>query len=128
MWDCHASKDSAEFCARALAEDGGHYAALLGGLEDTVKAVNPRARADVSIYYSVFGEPFWFGRRVEAVPVNYEFGKTFWELSKKLLEEGKVKPIKVTVNRGGEGLKGALEGLRESKDGRVSAEKLVYTM
>lgn len=127
-WDCHSSKDSAEFCAKTLAEEGGHYAALLGGLDDAVKGVNSRARTDVSLYYSVFGEPYWLGKRMEAVQANYDYGKAFWELSKTLIEEEKVKPVKVTVNRGGEGLKGVLEGLKASKEGKVSAEKLVYTL
>lgn len=82
----------------------------------------------MSLYYSVFGEPFWYAKRFEAAPANYDYGKTFWEMSKRLLEEGKVKPIRVTLNRGGKGLDGVLEGLRESKEGKVSAEKLVYTM
>ena len=48
-------------------------------------------------------------------------------MAKRALKE-KVKPVKVTVDRGGKGLKGVLEGLKVSKEGKVSAEKLVYTM
>lgn len=108
--------------------DGAHYSALLPGLEESVKKVNDKAKVDWSLYYSVFGEPYVFAQKFDAVPADYEFGKMFWEMSKGLLVDGKIKPIKVTVNRGGSGLEGALEGLRESKEGKVSGEKLVYTL
>ena len=127
-WDCHSSEESASFCARALAEDGSHYSALLGPLDEAVKKVNPSTKTDMTLYYSVFGEPFCYGKRFEAVPASYEYGKGFWEISKALLEEGKLKPVNVTVNRGGKGLEGVLEGLKESRLGKVSCEKLVYTM
>ena len=127
-WDCHSMADSAAFCAKALEADGARYSALLPGLDDSVKGANDKAKVDWSLYYPVFGEPYVFGQRFDAVPANYEFGKVFWEVSKGLLAAGKIKPIKVTVNRGGSGLKGVLEGLRESKEGKVSGEKLVYTL
>jgi NADPH:quinone reductase-like Zn-dependent oxidoreductase len=127
-WDCHADKDSAAFCARAMGDGAGHYAALLFGVEDAVKAVNDKIKVETSLYYTIFGEPVWYGQKIEAKPADYEFGKMFWDLSKTLLDEGKVRPIKTSVNRGGSGLEGVIAGLEESRAGKVSAEKLVYTL
>lgn len=128
-WDCHSDAVSAAFCGKALAPGAAsHYSALLGGVAEVVQAVNEGARADSTLYYTGFGEPVMLGKRIEAIPENYEFGKMFWELSRKLLEEGKVRPVRVAVNRGGAGLEGVLMGLKESKEGKVSAEKLVYKL
>ncbi|SPN97149.1 related to toxD gene [Cephalotrichum gorgonifer] len=126
-WDCHSTPESAVFCARALNEDDVHYSALKY-VQAAVLVVNPKATVDVSLYYTVFGEDFMYGEKLDAVPKNYEFGKTFWELSRELLAAGKVKPIRVSVNRGGSGLEGVLVGLNELREGKVSGEKLVYTL
>lgn len=128
IWDCHAAGDSATLCAKAMSDEGGQYAALLYGGDEVVKGINPKIETAVTLYYSVFGEKFFFGRPQEAVPEDYEFGKMFWELSRKLLAEGKVKPVRVDKNRGGSGLEGVLKGLEELKNGKHSAQKLVYTL
>jgi len=128
-WDCNADASSAAFCGKCLSTDTeSHYSALLFGNGDAVTKENAKARTDASLYYSVFGEDFFYKGRKPAVPENLEFGKTFWELSRQLLKEGKVKPIRTFVNRGGEGLEGVLVGLREVKEGKVRAGKLVYTI
>lgn len=58
------------------------------------------------------------------MPQDFEFGKMFWDLSTKLIAEGKVNvhPPKV----GKKGLEGVFEGLKELKEGKVSGVKLVY--
>ncbi len=50
-----------------------------------------------------------------------------WELSRELLEQGKMKAHKPTVKKYGKGLDGALEGMEQMKAGKVSGEKLVFT-
>lgn len=72
--------------------------------------------------------PSFFPGKRDAVPENYEFGKKFWEISRGLLAEGKLKPIRVVKNQGGSGLEGVVVGLKELKEGKVSAGKLVYTI
>ncbi|KAJ0386842.1 hypothetical protein COL922a_003462 [Colletotrichum nupharicola] len=128
-WDCQSTDESAVIVARALSSS---KPSLVGTLlpvdKKKVQEVNPNADVQMSLYYTVFGEEFgYFGKR-DAVPENYEFGKRFWELSRELLAEGKLKPIRVIKNRGGSGLDGVIVGLKELKEGKVSAGKLVYTI
>lgn len=128
-WDCQSDRDSAAFCARSLSEEkGGRYAALLFGVGDAVTAANPKAEAGVTLYYSVFGEPYFYKDRFPPKQADFEFGKMFWELGRGLLEEGKIRPIRPIINRGGAGLEGVLVGMEELKAGKVSAGKLVYTL
>lgn len=127
-WDCQSTAQSAALCARAMSPEGGHLGTVLPVPGDAVAAVNTKIKIYHSLYYTVFGEPYmYFGERPASLE-DYEFGKRFWELSKGLLAEGKVRPIRVIRNRGGSGLEGVLVGLHESKEGRVSAGKLVYTL
>ncbi|KAL3300889.1 toxD protein [Colletotrichum asianum] len=128
-WDCQSTDESAAIVARALSSS---KPSLVGTLlpvdKKKVQEVNLNADVQMSLYYTVFGEEFgYFGKR-DAVPENYEFGKRFWELSRELLAEGKLKPIRVIKNRGSSGLDGVIVGLKELKEGKVSAGKLVYTI
>ncbi|KAI8251537.1 Protein TOXD [Colletotrichum sp. SAR11_239] len=128
-WDCQSTDESAAIVARALSSS---KPSLVGTLlpvdKKKVQEVNPNVDVQMSLYYTVFGEEFgYFGKR-DAVPENYEFGKRFWELSRELLAAGKLKPIRVIKNRGGSGLDGVIVGLKELKEGKVSAGKLVYTI
>ena len=65
---------------------------------------------------------------IPAKPQDFEFGKMFWELSRGLLKEGKVKVHKLRVNKYGKGLEGALKGMQAMREGKVSGEKLVFTI
>ena len=54
---------------------------------------------------------------------------SFKDVAWGLVAEGKVKIIPMDVNRDGKsGLEGVMQGLEELKSGKVSAQKLVYTM
>lgn len=55
---------------------------------------------------------------------DFEFTKTFLDMTEKLLSEGKLKTCKETVKQGG--LEGIPEGLKILEDGKNSGEKLVY--
>ncbi|KAF6815058.1 zinc-binding oxidoreductase [Colletotrichum sojae] len=128
-WDCQSTPESATLIAKALSSTQESVVGTLLPVDKAkVQEVNPKVDVKMSLYYTVFGEPFgYFGRR-EAVPEDYEFGKRFWELSRQLLADGKLKPIRVIKNRGGSGLDGVIFGLKELKEGKVSAGKLVYTL
>ena len=63
-----------------------------------------------------------------AKPEDFEFGKMFWELSRELLEGGKVKVHKPSVDKLGSGLSGVIEGMDFMRQGKVSGEKLVFTV
>lgn len=127
-WDCQAEGESGRICAEAMASSGGKYAALLYGTEDKVRAANSKVEPAVTIYYSAFGEPWAYKGAYDAVPADFEFAAPFWDLSRKLLADGTVKPIRVIKNQGGSGLEGVLQGLQDMKEGKYSAGKLVYTL
>lgn len=132
-WDCIALDSSVEICAKALADDeeGGTWAGLLFVEKEKLLAVNKHVKGPlVTVGYDAFGEPYvWYNDQIrDAIPGELEHARTFWDLARRLLEEGKVKTIKPTVNRGGSGLEGVLKGLDELRQERVSGEKLVYTL
>lgn len=52
----------------------------------------------------------------------------FWELSRELLESGKIKVHRPSVNKYGKGLEGVIKGMYAMRDGKVSGEKLVFTI
>lgn len=131
-WDCIATADAVKLCAQALSDDdeGGAYGSLLPVAADTVSGANPRAKCIPStLAYTCFGEFFdKFDSKFEAKPEDYEFGKMFWELSRQLLADGKLKVARTTVNKGGNGLESVFVGLDDLRHGRVSGTKMVYTL
>jgi NADPH:quinone reductase-like Zn-dependent oxidoreductase len=127
-WDCYAAAGSGKICAEAMSESGGQIVALLFGTDEEVKKVNDKISVVVSLFYTVFGEEYDFRGPNPGKPENYEFGKMFWELSRRLLAEGTIKPIRIIKNQGGSGLEGVLEGIKLGAEGKYSAQKLVYTL
>lgn len=78
-----------------------------------------------TLVYTIFGESFVSGPlKVPANLEDFQWAKKFMTLTEKLLVEGKLLPHKVTLREGG--LEGALQGLDDLKNNRVSGEKLVY--
>jgi hypothetical protein len=85
-------------------------------------------RADVRniffLGYTVTGEAFEIeGQHWAAVPGDFELAKKFAVLTEKLLESGLLKTHPAKVR---DGLEGVLDGMQESKEGKVSGVKLVY--
>jgi NADPH:quinone reductase-like Zn-dependent oxidoreductase len=127
-WDCISSAESARLCAAALSKTRqGHYRSLLKVEDEVVQSVNDKVSNGLRVAYTMFGEPFEWHGITPAIPEDYEYGKMFWELARELLAQGKIKPARADVNRGGKGLEGVLVGLSEMKQGKVSGVKLVYT-
>jgi len=94
-----------------------------------VKSINANVSLKHTLGYTVIGESMKFGpQEIPAKPQDFEFGKMFWELSRGLLKEGKVKVHKPSVNKYGKGLEGALKGMQAMREGKVSGEKLVFTV
>lgn len=107
----------------------GVYSTLLPVPAQKVKSFNSEVTWKSTLGYTVVGEFFKFGpNEIPAKPEDFEFGKMFWELSRGLLAEGKIKVHKPSVNKYGKGLAGTLEGMQAMKEGKVSGEKLVYTL
>lgn len=134
-WDCLATPESQRLAALSLSDGSqpgvgeASYAALLPLDQELVRGLNPNIKnIGFTMGYTAFGEGLkrtvytWVPSRED-----YEHGKMFWELSQGLLAEGKVKPARYELNRGGKGLEGVQKGLEELKEGKVSGAKLVYT-
>jgi hypothetical protein len=69
---------------------------------------------------------FFFGSHYPASKKDYEFTREFWKVSEKLFAEGKLKVHRVDSRTGG--LSGALSGLEDLKQGKVSGYKVVYEL
>ncbi|KFA60006.1 hypothetical protein S40285_08692 [Stachybotrys chlorohalonatus IBT 40285] len=128
-WDCTGS--GGRIIAEALSTEGGKYAAIVPVDKDEVLAINPKVDGPhVTLMYSIFAEPFkkWTEEEVPPQPDEHEFAQMFWEISRELLQAGKIKTVRPIVNKGGEGLQGVFTGLDELRANKVSGGKLVYTL
>ncbi|KAI0466968.1 GroES-like protein [Xylaria cf. heliscus] len=126
-WDCTGF--GGRIIAGSLSNEGGKYATIMPVEKEEVIAVNPNVDGPhATLMYSIFGERFVKGDETPAKPEEFEFAKTFWEIARQLLEEGKLKAPRTTVNKGGDGLEGILKGLDELRADKVSGGKLVYTL
>ncbi|ETS86155.1 hypothetical protein PFICI_04180 [Pestalotiopsis fici W106-1] len=131
-WDCIGSEASATICAAALShdEEGSIYASLIPVDHKTLLATNPGVKESLwTLGYDVFGYSYQaMGKERPASLEELQHGHKFWDLARDLLEQGQIKTIRPTVNRDGSGLDGVLKGLAELQEGKVSGEKLVYTL
>ena len=126
-WDCTGS--GAEIISNALSSNGGKYASIMPPDAELVKTINPSIDGPyTTLMYEIFGERFVKQKETSPKPDEFEFAKTFWEASRQLLEEGKLKAPRIVTNRGGNGLEGVLKGMDELRENKVSGEKLVYTL
>ncbi|RDL36909.1 Uncharacterized protein BP5553_06261 [Venustampulla echinocandica] len=124
-WDTVGNDSSAKVCAEALSSHGNvcHFGTILTNQlprDDGVKYTS-------TLMYTVFGEEFLkFGQTFPASKEDFEFGKYWFELTEKLLKEGKLKNHPAKVGDGG--LDGVLKGLNDMQNGKVSGQKLVYKL
>lgn len=122
VWDTISLESSAKICAEAMSSDtsGARYGSIL-----PVKLPKEGVETTMTFMYTIFNEEFEkAGRKTPAVPEDFEFAKKFFDITEKLLHDGKLKthPEKV----GEKGLEGALHGMEDMKNDKVSRAKLVY--
>ncbi|KAI5361411.1 Putative GroES-like superfamily, alcohol dehydrogenase-like, NAD(P)-binding domain superfamily [Septoria linicola] len=124
IWDTISLEASAKICDEALSSDstGAKYHTIL-----PVKL--PSRGKDVetmfTFMYTIFNEPFTkAGRDTPAIQEDFDFAKKFFQITEDLLKEGKLKTHPEQVGK--EGLKGALQGMLNMKNEKVSGKKLVY--
>ncbi|KAJ4419138.1 putative secondary metabolism biosynthetic enzyme [Gnomoniopsis sp. IMI 355080] len=127
-WDCISTVESARICAAAMSALGGHYCSLLFLTSSVLKKVNPRITCSTVLGYTILGEDIEKETVVKKRPEDFEHGKMFWKTAENLLLSGRFRPVQQVVNQGGRGLDGILKGLQYLKQGKVSAQKLVYTI
>lgn len=112
--------DGAKICLDSMSSAGGQLV--------TINSQSTYEREDVRvkpvIAYSAMGEAYrLMGRDFPRVMEDYELAVVYFRLSEKLMGEGK---IKAHPPKTGKGLKEALEGLDEMRQGKVSGAKLTY--
>jgi threonine dehydrogenase-like Zn-dependent dehydrogenase len=82
-----------------------------------------------AVAYDILDEPFEYGGQMfYADKDTVEYAQMFKKMGLELLASGKTRFVKTSLNRGGSGLEGIMFGMNEMRTGRVSGEKLVYTL
>jgi len=128
-FDCISEGSSPSITIHAMSSQGGIYSTLLPVPESDVRKLNPKVQYKTTLAYTVLGEFFKFGPQdMPGKPEDFEFGKMFWELSRELLKQGKVKVHRLSLNKYGKGFEGVLKGMDAMRQGKVSGEKLVFTV
>ena len=120
VFDTVSTESTAQICADAIGSSGGQYVNLLG--PDC-----PRSDVKSTFFlgYDVSGEEYIFeGERFPARPDALAYAKEFMRIAEKLWAQGKWRPHPLRLEKGG--LNGVIDGLRILREGRYSAEKLVY--
>ncbi|CAG7921934.1 unnamed protein product [Penicillium olsonii] len=129
-WDC--TGEGAEICAQAMSDsEPGTYGTIMPSDLELLKATNPQVHGqDFVRGYDTMGEDYyWLGQTaVTPDPEDMRHYQSFLALTQPLLENGSIRPPPFDLNRGGSGLEGVLEGLKEMEAGKVSGEKLVYSL
>ena len=75
--------------------------------------------------YTVFGDAFEKGgNKTPSIPEDFEFARMLFGIIEQVLAEGMIKPHPGKV--GPNGLEGALHGLLDMKNDKVTGQKLVY--
>lgn len=122
-WDTISLESSATICAAALGSGpGGKYGTIL-----PVKPPRDDLKVTNTFMYTIFGEGFKKGpNEMAASKEDFEYAKMFMDMTEKLFAEGKLKTHPEQVGR--DGLEGALKGMQDMKDEKVSRSKLVYNV
>lgn len=119
--DCIAEGSSSAICEDAISSQGGTISYLL----PTAKKTREDVVSKKTLGYTVNGEAFdKFGRHFDAMPEDFEFCKSFWELTQKLVNAGQIAVHPPKVGNGG--LEGCFDGFQQLREGNVSGVKLVY--
>lgn len=119
-WDTVSTAWTAKFCASAISPTSSKLATL-----HPIRLPDAGIETFCTMAYTIFGEPWQAGdNKYPAVPEDFEFGKMWWDTAERLIEEGKIKPAKIDLGKGG--LQGALEGLDRLRDAKISGRKLIY--
>jgi len=124
--DCISLDPSVSICTSALSTSSPSiYACILPiTLPATVSPDLVQVRPSVA--FTALGENFRLGTGPEfhASATDFQFAVKVFEVSERLLREGKLEVHPPSVRPGG--LQAVLGGLQEMRAGRVSGEKLVY--
>ncbi|KIV91485.1 hypothetical protein PV10_06020 [Exophiala mesophila] len=120
VWDTIASPETAKFCTDCIVS-GGTYGAIV-----RVKCPREDVKHTYSLGTTCFGEPVHkYGFHIENTTKDFEFTKKWTSIIESLLEQ---RQLKVHPSRVGQGLENVLGGTEEVRLGKISGQKLVYTI
>ncbi|MCJ1264166.1 hypothetical protein MMC22_004037 [Lobaria immixta] len=124
--DCVVEGSSMQICYAALGRAGGKYCGLepFPERQHTRKMVKPDWIMGLTIYGKKVALDGVYGR--DEIPEDYEFGKEWFSILQRLLDQGKIRnhPIK----NGDGGFEGVLQGIDSLRKGLISGYKLVYAV
>lgn len=129
--DTYSENGSQEACARALSKNGAKLAVILGP-SPRVKEINPSVQTSFVLLYTMSGqETNMYGTKFDteycqedaAFAISLQSGREGKYY--KLLSSG-IKPNRGAAQEGG--LAAIPEGLEKQRTGKVSGEKLLYTI
>ncbi|KAI1428207.1 GroES-like protein [Xylaria sp. FL1777] len=131
-WDCTGFGAAISAAALSDNDEGGRpkYAGIIPVKRDVFDDINPVVDGPYfTLGYDAFGVAFpRLGSTYVPDPEEVAFASKFWDITRELLETGRLTPLKPEVNRHGAGLEGVVRGLDELRHDRVSGTKLVYTL
>ncbi|KAG0650529.1 Trans-enoyl reductase lepG [Hyphodiscus hymeniophilus] len=118
-------RDIPQICADALSDDpgtAGQYSCIL-----TADFPREDVKSTFTLMYTMFGEEFdKYGENWPASKEDYNFAKRWMELTEKLVAQGKLRPHPVKLCPGG--LEAVGKGIEELMGGKISGEKMVYSI
>ncbi|KAI1503130.1 zinc-binding dehydrogenase [Biscogniauxia marginata] len=129
--DCISEKGTVQSIAKTLSPTkGGHIMTLLpvAGIRDSGEIENKKVKLESTLVYTVFERPLQYGAFDNiggATPEDKAFWEKYLSLLPDLLSSGKIKP-NIFRERGS--INDILRGFKEHEEGKVSAEKLVYSI
>jgi NADPH:quinone reductase-like Zn-dependent oxidoreductase len=129
VWDTIGEGNSPQICADALSSESQSPSGAKPQYGNILQAKCPRddVESKRTLMYSSFGEKFAkAGHSIPGKKEDFEFMKKFIAISQVLIDEGKIKPHREDVRS--DGLDGVLNGLEDMKQGKVSANKIVYKL
>lgn len=136
IWDTISLASSAAICSEAFSSDpsilstgGGGGGAKYGTiLPIKLPSSNPNTtqiETTMTFMYTIFNEPFTkAGRSTPSLPEDFDFAKNFFQITEEMFLANTLKTHPEQV--GENGLQGALEGMEDMKNDKISGRKLVY--
>ncbi|KAH9928552.1 GroES-like protein [Epithele typhae] len=124
--DTISEKDSQRICAESMGPAGGHVVLVLFRVPEATQRTDVAFKT--TLIYTSLGREFTFAGTMH-FPVSEEDRAhmvSFLEKVPELVKSGAVKPLPIKAWEGG--LDGLADGLQYMREGKVSAEKIVYRL
>lgn len=111
-----------QLCADILSSKGGIYCTIVGGEcpRQDIRSLMTDGQSAMTDQYKAFGRGV-----LEASAETKANSRRVWEMALKYMEEGKLKAPPIEIRQG---LEGALQGIDDLRNGRVSGRKIITNL